>query len=808
VTGAAAITVRAPVPATISVQNITITGTNNVTANVNNIAGSIDVNLNVDPGEQIVQRVEVLIDGNVACTQNLSGAQSEAMRLAATFEELEQVIVSCQINTAAFSSATGIADFFNGAHTLSGRAVLASGSQVATPSTPLVFNNQSGVIAVVSNTNGTDAASAINPGTGLQWIGGGVTIDLTGVSYVANTTIASVNCTIFGKSPVIPLTNGKATVTWTEATAAWSGTNTSVTNYLSPAAESIACPSAILSNGQPLVVAGGTTPLLNFGAPGTTNAAMPVLQVLRLDNTAPGAVSANGVAQNPVSAVVGIIQPLAAPFTTPWVNASSTLTPSATGGTVNVLGLPSLATLNAQTGGVDVEVGVDNIWVAVWVPPGGGALPTTGGACNVTGLTSVDSGDDLMETTVSSAYPVRFVFSDALGNRFCYDLGAFGGSTAIGADFTAPTGTITGPVANTGYNALPPMWSVAPADNASGFTNNPAGPLRVSLTRLGTNNATTCVVGTGTACTAAARPVAFDATGGTGTEGYYTVTIDLVDQAGNATRLITTQLNGYDINNPSFAGGISLPSLIAGATTNTFTASVADNLDLGSIFGVVNYPGAATSIQYPTQTIGTFGPALEQTSNNFGYQVADWIRCLNPQNSFAAAANPPAGITLTVSDQTTIPGTNTASLASPAFGANAQVCSGTVGNVAINSFIQNALVYPGTATQVDLDGASMVAASATTVALQVVADVPLNTSADPFSRVDFYYVNTAGNLVKIGTATPVLSQTITNRTYTYNFTWDPAAPVQTGNVTVVGLGIDAQGDAVFATNATSVTIVP
>jgi hypothetical protein len=43
--------------------------------------------------------------------------------------------------------------------------------------------------------------------------------------------------------------------------------------------------------------------------------------------------------------------------------------------------------------------------------------------------------------------------------------------------------------------------------------------------------------------------------------------------------------------------------------------------------------------------------------------------------------------------------------------------------------------------------------------------------------------------------------------YTYTLVWDPAAPVQTGNVLVTALGVDAQGDAVSATGA-NVVIVP
>lgn len=802
VSGAAALQVRAPTPASISIQNITVTGTPGNTVNVNNVAGSIDVNMNVDPGEQVVTRAEVLIDGNIACTQNLSGAQSEALRVAAAFENVEEVIVSCQINTAAFSATTGVAQFPNGSHTISARAVLVGGTDVATPSTPLIFNNQSGVVATITNTNGSDPASGFNPGTGLQWIGGGVTINIVGVSYVAGTTISSVSCSIFGKTPNIVLTNGQGSVAWTESSSAWTAGNTSVTNYLSPAAESINCGSAVLSNGQPLVGPFGHV-LLNFGAPGTTNAAMPILQVLRLDNTAPGGTSANGVTQASVSALVQ-------PMLLPWVNSTTTLTPSATGSGVNTLGLPSLATLNTSVAGAgnDPDEGVDAITVTVNVPAAGGALPTSGGACNVTGLTAVTTGNQLTETTVSTAFPARIVFKDALGNMFCMDL-----VQSFGADFTAPTATITGPAANTGYNAAPPNWAVTASDNASGFS---ATPLRVTMNRLNVSGTTSCVINTGGTCTGgstAGQPLTFSATGGSATEGYYTTSITISDAAGNTASLVSSQVLGFDVTVPAFSGGISLPAVIAGAATNTFTTTVTDNLDLGSIFGVVTYPGF--NLQYPTQAIGGFGSPLEQSSANLGYAVSNWIRCINPAGSFATAANPPSQITLSVTDQTTVPGTNTTTLASGAFGANAAPCNtpagqGHVGNIpaaSILSFLDVAPAYGTGKTDVDLDGQTVATTSATSVVLSAIADVALNSSADPFSRVDFYYQNLAGNWVKIGQASAVLAQTQTQRTYTYSLTWDPAAPVQTGTVNVMAVGVDAQGDAVVTAGAT-VTIVP
>jgi hypothetical protein len=554
VTGSAAVTVRQPLPATISIQNITLTGTAGQTANNNNIVGSIDVNMNVDPGEQVVQRVEVLIDGTVACTQNLSGAQSEALRIAAAFEGVEDVVVSCQVNTAAFSATTGVASFFNGPHTISARAIIAGGSDVATPSTPLIFNNQSGVTAVVTNTNAPDPNAAIDPRTGLQWIGGSITINFVGVSYVSGTTISGVACTVFGKSAPATLTNGTGSIAYAEGTT-YSTTNAGIGNYLTPPAsattgESITCGSATLSNGSSLTTTSGSV-LLNYGSPLNPtiggNAAMPVLQLVRVDNTAPGATSANGVAQKVIdfSAGTGVVDTVRAP----WVNSTTSLLPAATGSSFNVLGLPSLAVLNAPvTAGADIEEGVDAITVSVWVPAAGGSLPTTGGSCNVTGLTSVTTGSQLAETTVSSAFPVRIVMRDALGNQFCYSLGAFGGATAIGADFTAPTGTITGPAANTGYNAsgLVPGWAVTASDNASGFT---ATPLRVTMNRLNANNTTSCVINTGGSCTGgstAAQPLTFSGTGGSTTDGYYTTSITLTDAAGNSVQLVNAQLNELD----------------------------------------------------------------------------------------------------------------------------------------------------------------------------------------------------------------------------------------------------------------------
>lgn len=820
ITGAAAITVRNPIPATISISNIT-TGTLQTPVNENNVFGQIEVTLNVDPGDQVISSVEVLLDGQVACGQAFSSvSRNEELRLAAVFASVQAAPVTCSINTAVFDAATGAVKYFNGLRQISARANVTGAAQVVTPSKPLTFNNVSGVVMSVSNDNGADAETATNPGQGLSWMGGSLTVTALGVSYVSGVTITSVTLGNFGggaflgktANNVITLTGTTApsgfvgggssgTKTYSEGTSAWSATDNDLAGYQTavtitippnPAVigEAPVVAATLLSNGQ-----NGPANTLNFAGSPTGNAAIPPVPIVRVDNVAPGATSANGVVQTAIT-----LSPAAV-----WVNATTSLA-AASGTTVNALGIPGLGTLNAVTTGTDIEEGVDAITVSVYTTPAATALPTTGGACNVTGLNLVTTGNQLTETTVSTAFRTRVVFKDALGNSTCMDL-----ATTFGADFTAPTATITGPVANTGYDAVPGLnWAITASDNASGFS---ATPTSVDMSRLNASGTTSCVVKTNGTCTGGSttfRGLTFSSTDGSTTEGYYTTSITVQDQAGNQVVLVTSQLNGFDVTNPTFTGGISLPSLIAGAQTNTFTATVGDNLDLGSVFGDVPYPGGNV-LRYPSQSVGTFGPALEQTAS-VSYAVADWIRCLNPPNNFATASNLPIGIILTVSDQMTI-AQNLTSLPSLPFGPNAQPCTNAagfgVGNILaadILSFNQSAPNYGSGLNQVDIDGASLATTSSTSVTLSTIANVALNSSADPFSRVDYYY-QSGGVWRKIGTATAVLAQTQTQRTYTYTFVWDPDASVPAGALTVAAIGVDAQGDAVFSTPQT-VTTVP
>ena len=787
VCGQATVTVASTTPAVISIKSITA-GNTNTPVNINNVAGQIEVTMNLDSGTQTVSSVDVLIDGAVACSQGFSSIQLATARAQAALVASDNpnaalvVEIQCSINTAEFDPTTGIAEFLNGAHQVSARVNLVGSAPVATPSTQLIFNNASGFVVTLTTNNGTDPGSAIDPRTGLQWMGGSVTLNFLGVSYVSGATISNISFPLFGKTVAAALTAGAGSVTYSEGTT-WTAINTGIGNYMSPiTGEPLPIGTAVLSNGQPLAV---TNAILNASSSPAGNTTIPALTTIRVDNVAPGVTAANPLA----APQTAITQPL---MTAVWVNATTSF---AAGNAA--LGVPSLATLNALTGGADVEEGVDAITVQFFATALGAALPA---GCSTTGLTAITTGSQLTETTVSLSFRVRIIIKDALGNITCFSLAPGGVVGAqFGADFTAPTGTVAGPAAGPpGLNVDPGNFAVTASDNASGF--DPAGGLLVIMTRLNVGGTTTCVIGSGTGCVnPASQPLTFDATGGANTEGYYTTTITLVDQAGNTTVLVTARLYEYDVTLPAFSGGISLPSLIAGAATNTFTATVTDNLDLNTIFGDVTYPTAV--LRYPSQSIGAWGPPLEQGPTTVNYAVANWVRCINAAGDFATTTNQPSIITLTVDDQAL----NAFSQASGAFGVNAQACA-AVGAVTINSFIQNAPSYGAGLTQVDISG-NAVAPSSNSVTLTAVADVPLNSAVDPFARVDFFYDNGAGVLIKIGSGTAVLAQTVTNRTYTYTIVWDPDAAVPVGAVNVVALGVDAQGDAVL-TATQVVTTVP
>jgi hypothetical protein len=437
----------------------------------------------------------------------------------------------------------------------------------------------------------------------------------------------------------------------------------------------------------------------------------------------------------------------------------------------------------------------------------GATLTGANGSCNLTGLTEAVQGDDFAATTTSVSYKTRVVTSDAVGNAVCFD------GTTFGADFTAPTGSIatSSPANGAAFAATGATWAFSGSDNASGF-----GPFPVLgiIKRLNSDGSTTCVLGGGgSACNVdSARALTFDAFDGETTDGYYTFDpIKLTDQANNPVTF-TGRTYLLDQTPASITGGITLQALYTGNATATFTTApnaATDNMDLNNVFGTLVY--AAGTLQYPPQSLGTFGAPLEKTAT-ITLSIPSFIRCLNAAGDYASTGTKPTDVVLNVSDfaQAT---PSPLSFVIPAV--NVENCNGA-GNIPGADILSFGVLPPDYGTgksRVDIDGASLAAdgLSSTTVTIKAEAEVAINTSADPFTRVDYFYQNAAGRWVKIGSATGTLRQTSTPaRFYTYDvpvFVWDPDAAVPVGAVNVVAIGVDAQGDAVFSAAAV-VTTVP
>lgn len=746
--GAAAITVRQAAPATISIKSIT-TGNTFTPVNFNNVTGQIDVTLNVEPGDQIITVVEVLVDGVVACTQGFSGLQSA--------EEIAeaQAEVVCSIATHEFDPVTGEVTFFNGPHQVTARAQLVGGTSVATPSTTLTFNNQSGFIALVSNANTVGGPeSAINPINGLKWIQGDVTLKLAAVNYAAGgATVTSISGAFLGHT-FSGVTPDAGTQIFTLLFEDDPAGDLEIDDYQTPLGSSQSIPviiSSSLSSGSQ-----GPTQVVNIGAKADT-LGLTRFDSTRVDNVVPAA-------------------PTVGTFAV-WLNASF-----------------DFDTLSTAITGIS-DTGVNDVTVEFWVIKG--TNPTA--ACDVTGMTLVTDASGLTEGIISTEYQGKVVVKDALGNKTCSPLG-----NTFGVDFTPPSNvTLTGVTDSASFNVIATADAVqyilaSTGDNASGISATLPG--LVSILRTPATGANVCELGSGSTCVQVAAPGTGSITDNAGAEGYYTLTAQMTDVAGNAAPTPAfTRLFLVDATAPTFTGNVGMNAQYAGNAPAAFTnLQITDNLDLKRLFGVVNYAAAGVDLEYPAQSIGSFGLPLEKTFSGT-YTIPSLIRCINPANTFALnLAAEATQITFIAEDQANNQGT-----VAPVVGALQAALDncGAVGNVtapaAINSFADSAVNYGTGKTQVSIGGTTTTINSANVV-LTTIVDVTLDNSPEPFTRVEYYYQNAAGNWVRIGqSAAGVLNQTVTTRTWTYKFTWDPDATVPVNATTnVIAIGVDAQGDAV------------
>jgi len=828
VKGAAAITVGGGGtggPVTVLVSSITKGG---APVQLDSVAGQIDVNLDVDAAGQQLKSVQATLtcgSKSMTRTQTISGAAP-----AATDAAEAQAPVTLSFPTAEFNATTGAPTLTNGACTIAASATTASGTQSATNSQPITLKNPDAVI-LTTTTNGNSAADV----NGLPWKSGAVTVSALPILYSGRTP-ATVTITLPGapsgaSQTVTAATSGATTATWSNT----SGSGSSVRNATIIGGYG--------ANGFPLGVHPTVLVIDSQGNDLTLNQANATSQSdVRIDNGAPAA-----------AAVFTIPTPVSSTNLTGmngWVNAAYTFTGSASrytsGGDAGVSNGSGVGTpgSNVTTPEPAVNVGVSSntglngqTTFTYWAAPAADFTALSGGSstgtgCSTTGLTQITTAGDLAATLVNTAYRVRALEMDKLGNVRCTDLGQPGGQTTFGVDKVAPTAAFADPPAGssaadlTAVNAANPAipsFQLVISDDASGFTSTPS---LTTVTRNYPNltSAQKCVVGTlassgacNTASTTTTVPVNGSGAAAAGTEGYYVYTSTVRDQAQNAAPTLSRQAV-VDVTAPTM-GGVSIPASIPGGASATFATSATDNLDLVSsnytlTYGtnIPNPPAATTGLPIRAQgpSLGTAFDATLTTSASFSVTVAQFLRNIQVTDASGvpqalSAANQPSSLTVRAVDAAgnsgasapaAIPGANVPQTGATNYSTLTGFSTWTVANAATNICNASPCATSGMATSVTLSAQ---------------AAGTLSTFQVPFQQVQFYYFDTGvGEWVFIGTATgSTVTDNAGTRTFTWTMSFDPPASLGTaGALNVIAIGVNSNGDGLATPNNGNITLNP
>lgn len=771
-----------PVTASVTIQAVTQGGTQ-FPVNPNNVQGQIDVVLNVNRGQNRVNRIELLLDNTVVASQTLTNPpEGEAL------PQSEQIVFS--INTAEFSvpsgATTATVRFPNKAYTLAARLGLVNAQATSvTTSMQLTFNNADRFEVRVSATGNT-ASDAL----GRIWRSGNLTATVIPVMY-SGRTVNSVTLSLRDDAagfptatgvvgPTVTLTSAPFVQTWVNAT-----TGTNRVNTTENAGIIAVVDASVLSDGSP-------GPVSNLGAAGT-HAAQPFF--IRLDNVAP---------------TVGLaaFQLAAANAPSGWVNGLYSFNTGVTGALI-------------ADGGVG---GVTRSFEWALAPTGTTWTALPGGAAA--------TADPLAESLLSTHYRGRLRVTDALGNTATKLLTTpLDAERFFGVDKTPPTAlsfAATSVAAdaifnNSNFATAGNFQTSFPTDAASGFAN-PANPVmaRVDRNFPGLTAAARCVVGTfgGGVCSPIATPGVTAVP--TGSSGIYTYFAYAEDQALNRTATVDRRVL-VDRGNPTIAGGITHPPTIAGGSSPSFSGpTVTDDMYVGrSIFYIgysgINIPGVGTPVRIASGAIDhgsvAFGP-FNLTASPAG-SVDFFIRGIQQTDPLGPPFTPaPPMVAATDVNLTHIDlaGNRAAADQTQIFAA------GVVGTPVPYAVGTGPNQIPGlpylgfrliaTATTVCNQTANTLgctAGMARSTTLQAVVDGPGGTYPPPFDRVRLYRVVVDGAnpnyLVYLGEGT--LSVTDTGlggvRTYTWSLTVNPASPLLDGSTVgvthrFVAIGLRNTGD--------------
>ncbi len=409
VSGAATIIVGTVTNASISIASINQGG---LPANLNNVAGQVDVTLNVDQGSQSITRLD-LIAHNVGTNTDTTVATysfTSPNKVPASGASASSAPITMSFNTAAFTATTGQVAFINGAYTIRAQATVAGSSNQAPVSSTINYtvNNPD---KLVLTAKGDTAANDVN---GLQWVGGKISIGVLPVLY-SNVALTSVTVT----PDAAAANTAPITLTTYPGTAAFAVGKDTITK--SPFQATV---TAVYSNGQPFSATPINAPTVREDnqapAPPTVNKVKAGLSRWLAANYAFGAKAADYAAANG--------------------DPGAPTTPGVGLGSVHFWAFPNASFTPLGTLGAD--------------------LTKSGANCKTTGGTLVTTASQLAQSLPadSTTYYMRALQYDKLGNVVCSDLTVAGNGTGaaltFGVDNTLPV-NVKYTAATNGTNQTP-----------------------------------------------------------------------------------------------------------------------------------------------------------------------------------------------------------------------------------------------------------------------------------------------------------------------------------------------------------------
>jgi hypothetical protein len=824
---------------TISSINQT-TGVGSVPVNLGNVAGQIDVTLNVETNGGTLKTVTAMLKcgtDSIINTQTVSN-------LAPVSAEAASSPVTLSFNTAAFSTA-GVAALHNGTCTISATATTASGTQSAVNSTQLTLNNADVITGSVAyGATKTDAA-------GLAWVGKSVTVTVLPVFYTAGRTAATTTVTLnAGGAHTQTLTDtgsskSTQTITFTDANDG-KNSNTAIDQITDPLANVTV--STIDSNGQPfantgnVLVSSVANPLAPVNVPAfRLDTQKPLAGTFVIANNAGQGTSANGYINGGFKFQADSASGYCGP------NSAGYAPGNVTGGVSN--GTPACTSKNtANIDSASTNKGVDNVTVT-FVTRVAGAAKTTEVAAT--------SPSALAESQTAAAYTLSMITTDALGNADTTDVGNFG------VDLTAPSTfastQTTGPQNQTVYTTTGTNGPDAGGQQfaTSGITDNLSGPgpLLVAQTRnisqTGTLKASTyegktytntgaantvsvgqavtdkspCVIGRFNASQTNAgasalsvynqsgtqigycTPVAFNGNtvppdaaavsgGSNTTEGYFTTEIIGADQAGNRSAPFVSTIVA-DATGPTVTS-IDLPQSIAANSQVGIPAAATDSVDLVASYATVHYP--AYNLRYAKTALAgvvAFDNTLTRAAT-ITPVISSFIRNLAPPTAGTPATtgnttNSASSIDIGAVDEAFKVGELNAPLTIVSLGTAEATTSFDSTNftggfvvAADSATITNCPTALSTQTTGCGAAGKTTPVHPTSVNLTASASGKTGTFVNPFATVTFWYQEpTTGDYVQVGSTS---SATVTDtgagngRTWSYKFTWDPPVRDDYNNV--------------------------